>query len=149
MFILRNWQQMLDEAGLTQRELAAIVKYGEGTISDLVTKDKGGQRLKRAVLDVLKKRPGSSRSEVYPTPQSEESGVAKFVDRPDNVTLEQWKLRAIQSEEKLAQVQANLRAALSLSEAPSVRRVSSALSVEDQSILDAAEEEHDGRHGKP
>ena len=115
-----DWKAAREQAGLTLAQMATQSGYGISAINKLELKNEGSERLRKSVLEVLA-AVKNTRCVIYPTEDSAKSGVARLIDQPDLVTPEQWKLRAIQAEEKLEQLQANVRAALRISEAPPAR----------------------------
>lgn len=88
------WQTRLEALGKSQRELAAAIKYAEGTVSDLVKKDIGGDRLKEDADAVLKEWERASQSEVQRTSPSEVPPVARE-DSPEYKTTAEWKAEAL------------------------------------------------------
>lgn len=93
---------------MTLAELAEKSGYSVATINGLELHGAGSRRLKAKLHDILR---------AQEITVSVKPAVDRFVDAPDSMSLEQWKLRATHLEEKLEQLRANLRAALSLSEA--------------------------------
>ena len=127
----------MDQAGL-----AAAFDKSPSVISALVANTTGkhapGRKFKKAALEYLQRKIRSSESGIGDRSASEVSGVDQFVDRADDLTLEQWKHRAIFLEDRLKQLQANMRSALQLSEVP-IPKVSSGKRLsEDQAILKRA-----------
>lgn len=126
MILTKDLKELWDEAkarGLTFAKAAELLRargygsWGTSTVRDCVMghgKEMRANLLRRTLIEFL----GKTESAKDGRAESADSGVGKPVDRPDNLTLEQWRRRAIFAEEKLQQLQANLRAALSLSEAP-------------------------------
>jgi hypothetical protein len=89
-----TWQARLEAVGKSQRELAAAIKYAEGTVSDLVKKNMGSDRLKDDADAVLKGWERASPSEVKRTSASETHQVAKD-DSPEYKTHDEWKAEAL------------------------------------------------------
>lgn len=135
-----SWPKLLDQAGITQRELAALVEYGEGTISDLVNKDVGGPKLKKLVRRVLEQRISASQSEVDPASPSETSGLELREKADEYRTVEEWKQIAISAQQEVARLRAAVHALTPLNSTPSLS--------EAQSIAKQSGDEHDRRPKK-
>lgn len=114
---MSDWKALREQAGLTLAQLAEKSGYSTGTINGLELHGEGSRRLKEKLRSILLP-PENKDSVKYGRSESVESGVARLVDKPDNLSLEQWKLRAIRAEEKLEHLQATLRGALALSTTP-------------------------------
>ena len=110
--------------GLTYSKIAPIIelrfsrKCSPNTVQGLIKRGEGGEALEKQVRLVLEK--------FLSPPESVDDGPTKsvvpqrdrLVDAADNISLEEWRRRAIFAEEKLEQFRANVRSAANISEAP-------------------------------
>lgn len=109
---------------------------------------KGDDLLEETIRIKLKEILGRTDSVIPGRPDSAISGFDRLVDKPDNLTVEQWRRKAIFYQERLEQLQANLRSALSLSEV-SMPVFSSKPGGEREGLLDEAEASTARRRAKP
>ncbi len=116
-YFLKDWKALREQAGMTLEQLAKKSGWSPAAINGLELRGEGSQRLKDKLAELL--LPAEVTVAVNITgSESVISRGDRLVDALDNITLEQWRQRAIFYEERLNQLQSNLRSALQLSDVP-------------------------------
>lgn len=136
---------MRDEAGLTLEQLAKEAGWSIAQLSALENGGKVSARLKKKVREVLASPSGHSVTETQRASVSVKPPLAVH-EPPAESDLTIWKRRAQDAERKLEALRTTLRGALDMS---ATTPVNSALTSEEESMLDEADASSAGEAGKP
>lgn len=113
--IKRNQRKTVADLSKECKKRSIIQRgFSEQNLGDLIYDTEGkSPEIKKLIQAVFDGWTGSTKSVEQGRPESVAPDVAKFQDRADDLTLEQWKRRAIQLEERLNQILAICQAPIS------------------------------------